>query len=739
MRRSQWLLMGGWALGLGGVMLACGDAVTGIEQASGGGPDAGKADTSSGSSVIPDEPKEDAGGRDASKPAVTADGGLPAVSDALLDFGLVDCGKTGVAKTFTIQNPSYATVPWSLTLGQGEASMFTVSPSSGELKSGESVVVTVTPKPVPAATATGSNGLGDVLTVTLGTTFASVSLKETARGAILYWSPDKVAFGKTPTGIPAIESGFNIANSGNVAATVTLSQTGSAFALVGTGTVNADVGITGATVSFDPSALEQYQGEVTMAVGSTDVLCGALPLALPLSGEGTDSVISVAPPQVFVGDNGLADCGGQAGTKTVTLKNSGALPIGWGATLGRGSAVFTVSPASSTLAAGGSVDIVITPKAIPSTGVSMTDDAYGDTLKITTTGSVSGPTENNVVIHQSARGALLTRGAVDNKVQFGTFPIETTTTQSYTLTNSGNLDISLIFKKGTPEYGHPGTITISKNSTATVFPTFTPLIVAKDYGDTVTSEQVAPAVPTCANLPGNLSLTGKGGSKSLSANPSTVAFGLVPCDTAGPEKKVRITNNGPATDFTSALRGGVGTSFVVVPDHGPIDANGFIDLTITPKKLPKYTGSVSNNGYGDTLDIESSNGNLAVPFTMTAQGAIITYVGSKTSLSFGTLTNGSSVDQVVAVKNDGNLGAELFFATANNDGSASTVFTATTASTFLAPGFTDNSVAIGFAPPGPGTVTYDGKWIATTSTILCSPLPLSGVGQKFSLTGKGQN
>src|SRR4051794_26048676 len=106
MARSHLLVMASWAsLAIGvGAASACGDPGTG-EGTPDPGVDAGKASNkdagADGSVQLP--PRVDSGGPDTNVPDTSGiDGGLPSASPLTLDFGEVDCGKTGTAQTVTI-------------------------------------------------------------------------------------------------------------------------------------------------------------------------------------------------------------------------------------------------------------------------------------------------------------------------------------------------------------------------------------------------------------------------------------------------------------------------------------------------------------------------------------------------------------------------------------------------------------------------------------------------------------
>src|SRR5580658_267698 len=72
--------------------------------------------------------------------AAGVDGGPPGVAPTTLDFGMASCGSSTPAapQTFTIDNPSTASVTWTAALGKGANSAFTLAPAMGTLTPGQS-------------------------------------------------------------------------------------------------------------------------------------------------------------------------------------------------------------------------------------------------------------------------------------------------------------------------------------------------------------------------------------------------------------------------------------------------------------------------------------------------------------------------------------------------------------------------------------------------------------------------
>jgi hypothetical protein len=221
------------------------------------------------------------------KPAITlsGQGALDAqVAPTSLDFGLVNCGATGTAKKFTLTNTSKASFTWGATLG---TAYYTISPTSGSLAKGASVMITVTPVKIPVASATTADLYADTVKITTTPVLESpylVSLHETAQGAILSFNPTSINFGNVKTNKATSTRGFSVVNDGNLAAPVTLMESGSQFSISATsGTANAGASLP-VNATFAPTVTGVSNGSVS--VTTTAIKCAPLPANMTLTGNG---------------------------------------------------------------------------------------------------------------------------------------------------------------------------------------------------------------------------------------------------------------------------------------------------------------------------------------------------------------------------------------------------------------------------------------------------------------------
>lgn len=204
--------------------------------------------------------------------ATTTASTLITVNPGALNFGLVDCGTTAAFKTVDITSIVDTTITPSL--GGGNASPFTLADSNGNpitppisLTANVKYTLRIVPKQVPIPSSTASNALGDTLTITntAGDPAKTVTLNETAHGAI---------FSFNPTSITGANGTYNytLKNDGNASGQYTLTTTG------GTNTLSTGTAPVGTT----PGVLTKAGiGSITLT--STSVLCADVPPPLTFS------------------------------------------------------------------------------------------------------------------------------------------------------------------------------------------------------------------------------------------------------------------------------------------------------------------------------------------------------------------------------------------------------------------------------------------------------------------------
>jgi hypothetical protein len=654
-------------------------------------------------------------------------GGL-SVGTAALAFGPTSCGTAAAPQTFALTNSGNTSLRWSLALSNTSPVPYTVSPATtGALPAGGSVTLTVTPGTIPSKSSVQANLYGDAITINtdaIGDLPHTITLGQTASGAILAFNPVALVFGLHPTGTTGSAS-VQVVNTGNAGATVSLASSGAAFSLTpAVASLVAPATPVAFTAVFAPGSSAVAQAAtVTMATRSTDVLCAPLPTPLPVTGTGTTGVVAYSPAALAFGNQptaGLTACGGQAAPQQVTFSNTGNQSYTVTPSLAAGATspyTVAVSPATGVVAAnGGAATVTVTPRGIPST--SAVPGAYGDTLTVTT--SAAGDTVHTIPLTQGAYGAILS--ALPAAIAFSGTPAGGQSSVVVTLTNTGNAPAGVVWSSvSSPAFSFdPAFVVPPGGVTGTTSAYFAP---TAQVGYTATaSAGVSASTVLCSPLSAtSIGLSGAGTSAPVvSVQPAQVAFGAVACGSAGGTRAVTI-KNASAVSLTWSAALAAASAFGVSPASGTIAAGATSTVTVTSLAIPvAMTTTTAADAFGDTLTVTTSLAGdtpHVIAVAETASGAI---------LSFGAATlvlplSEEGLPVAFAVNNTGNLPATVSVVLANATGPAAlslgVVVSGSTSSG--TPFVTSVTEAVASMPSTNATVSV----VPEPGTILCQPLP----------------
>ncbi len=652
------------------------------------------------------------------------------LSSAALDFGKLGCGASAASRELTLRNTGTAALTFT---AAASGAGFGVTPAEGTVQAGQAATLTVSAQ-VPAAATAGAQQKGTLTVATNDPAHASLdaALSAAATGATLSLSPSVASFGVLPVGTQAPDLPLTLTNTGDAAATVTVTQPADAqFSLRWTGAPAALAIAPGAAASglvarFLPSKILPSSASATLSVEGP--VCGASAGAVPMTGQGTNGVVGLSATDVSFGANGIVPCGTRAAAQTLTLSNTGNAAFSWNATLGRGSSSpFTFSPTSGTVPANsGSVVLTITTAAIPADG-STAPDAFGDVLTIVT--DAANDTPHAVGLHQTAGGAVL--AFAPTSVDFGLVPVNRTANAPFTVVNQGSLAANVTLTSSNTKFtvDQPGPLALGAAGNLGLTATFAP-------GLSVLPEQASVALAVdagdvlCAPLPAPLALSGTGTNGSVSYSPVALDFGAVNCGTAAPAQVVTFRNDGNQDyTVTPVLAGGASSPFALSmsPDSGVVAQDGgTVVITVTPSAIPQ-TSAVTPNLYGDTLTVTTdvaSDSPHDIPLRETARGAI--FAVSARSLDFGSVAVGSTAASQFTVSNTGNAAGSISF----TPGQAA-IFNLPQGA--VVAGNTSAALTGAFSPAAAASYTDTATVGVAGGTVLCQPLPFTSV----SLAGIG--
>jgi hypothetical protein len=240
---------------------------------------------------------------------------------------------------------------------------------------------------------------------------------------------------------------------------------------------------------------------------------------------------------------------------------------------------------------------------------------------------------------------------------------------------------------------------------------------------------------------------GGGGTATLAANPSSLAFGSVTVGSTSAAQTVTVTNSGTVAATVSSVS--VTGAFSQTNTCGTSIAAGG-SCTVTAKFAPTATGSASG-----TLTVASNATNPSLTVALTGTGAAAgtaTLAASPTSLAFGNQTvNTTSAASTTTITNSGTVAATI------SSVSVTGAFSQTnTCGTSLAAGATC-TVSVKFAPTATGsasgtltvasnatnpslTVALTGTGVAAgTATLTASPTSVAFGNQASGTTSAATN
>lgn len=380
-------------------------------------------------------------------------GSVVGLSTTALLFGVTDCGTIAAPQTVTVTNYGASSFKiTSLRLTKGNDVVYdtpTASPAitTPVAPNGGATSITIAPREISSTSGSvDDNFYGDTLTITtdvVGDTPHTVDLRQSARGVIITRAPvGTVTFGDIGRGNTGKRQ-VTYANVGNVDVTFNVTHPSPHFTAPAQISIGKGSSAT-ATLVFTPptdaTVNTGYTDSLTFARTDTKVpICQTI-ATTPLHGSGIRPVTTVFPTgtQAY----GSVNCGTTPGTKTLTYTNNGPA-IHWTAAFATGTQ-YTVSPASGDLAAGGSVDLTVTPNAVPTNLTSLS--TISDNLVFTPGGGQAIVTN---AVQVTPAGAFIqwlnNANGVISSYNYGSITTNASATYNFGIKNVGTLPATFNF------------------------------------------------------------------------------------------------------------------------------------------------------------------------------------------------------------------------------------------------------------------------------------------------------
>lgn len=600
------------------------------------------------------------------------------------DNGFTDCGGQAPPQTITMQNPTASVINFNAGF-TGGGTFYTVTPTAGGIPARGTAVLQIVPNAIPKE----SDVRADLYASTLEVKFpgkgapAQIRLHQTARGAIIGFSPPTIAIGDVKVGQKGTAA-VNFTNSGNAEVTATLATGNPVYSINGTPTANLLLGpgaSQSTSIEFAPLAAGEQLDTLAVSYNSSAVHCKPPPTTAPIKSKGTTSV-GVTPGVL---DFGQVNCGATGDPQVVTITSTIAMKFTPVLTKG-GLSPYTLAndaKATEVVASGNPIELPaastyklrVVPKRMEPVSPT-TDNAFGDTLTVTT--DLTGDTPHVVQLRQTAKGAILsfsvqaitTTGPVGQKID-----------TPFSLNNTGNAQVPYTIT--TTPVGRispytPGFVSnlTSGNApvgnTAGVFSSFHPTSAGDKVSGTMTVALGAAGGVLCADLPPPVPLQATGSGAAVVATPTTLDFGDVDCSKQAAPQGVFIQSV-TATKVTAELNLGPGSPYtfatgnITGPPCNPLGAALGLNpeltvgpgapymLCVVPKVIPVPT-STAANGLGDVLKLTSdipAEPVKTVALQQTARGAFYSFSDGTNEIT-SIVGNPNISNNPVLIRNVGN-------------------------------------------------------------------------------------
>jgi Abnormal spindle-like microcephaly-assoc'd, ASPM-SPD-2-Hydin/HYDIN/CFA65/VesB-like, Ig-like domain/Cep192 domain 4 len=392
-------------------------------------------------------------------------------------------------------------------------------------------------------------------------------------------------------------------------------------------------------------------------------------------------------------------------TQAVTLKNSGQTDIHVSQVGVTGGAFTTTGLAApATIPAGQSVALQAT----------FAPTAAGAVTGAITISSDAQTATSTIALNGTGVAATYTMSLSPTSVNFGNVNTGSSATQNVQLSNTGNssVTVSQIAASGTgiSVGGASAPLTIAPAQSVTVAVKFAPTTSGASTGSlTVTNNQGVNALAA---------ITGTGVQAGLSLTPSSASFGSVVSGNTN-SQAMQVKNSGTASlTISQATVTGAGFSLsgLAIPLTLAPGQSGNFNVQYAPQTAGSVSGSLS-------IFSNAPNSPATVALSGTGVAASYTISVNPSSLSFGSVNNGSSTAQGFTVTNTGNSNVAISGVTAT--GAGYSIVSGAGAVT-LSPN-QSTSVSVQFAPSVAGTAGGSAT-ILSNATGSNSSVALSGTG-----------
>ena len=639
------------------------------------------------------------------------------ISPTSKNYGDVDVGSSS-SQTFTVSNDGDADLDVSsVSLSGTNANQFSITSGGGSFSlspgGSRSVVVQFVPTSEGSKSATLSIASNDPDEATKTAALSGTGIQ----GPDIDLDPGSASFGSVVVAGGSEVKSFTVSNDGNDDLNVSgssLSGTGAShFSITsGGGSFSLSPGSTHTIqVTYNPSSAGSHSATLTVSSDDPDEATKTA----SLTGTGTEPDIGLSPTSKNYGDV-IVD---QTSSETFVVSNDGD------ATLNVSSVSITGTNANQFSITSGGGSFTLSPSGTRNVVVQFAPTSEGSksaTLSIAS----DDPDEATKTAALSGSGVVVPDIAISpTSKNYGNVAVGATGSQTFTVSNTGNGDLSVssVSLTGTNAdqfsiTSGGGAFTLSPAGTRSVTVQFAPI----SAGSKSATLRIASDDPD--ENPKDVALSGTGVVPDIDVTPSPLAFGNVVVGGNSTET-ITVSNAGEATlSVTSTgLTGGQSTEFSITSGGGSFTLEPGATRSVQITFAPTSTGAKSTTLRFASNDPDENPKDV----TISGTGAVPDIAVSPTSYDYGSTGINTSENQTFEVSNEGAAALSV----------SSTSLVGTHASEFsivsgggaysLEPGAT-RSVTIRFTPLATGAKTATLRIASNDPDEATTDVALSGEG-----------
>ncbi len=498
---------------------------------------------------------------------------------------------------------------------------------------------------------------------------ASTQASETL-APVISLSATSLSFGNVNIGSSGQQT-LRIGNTGNATLSVTAISAAAPFSSSSTGPLSINPGdSTTVTITFSPTSAVTASETLTITHDAS-----GSPSSVSLSGTGVDTTSPDAP----------SDLAATTGNNQVALS--------WTANTESDLAYYIIYRSTTdgfTPSAADSIGKVDQP-GVTFTNTGLSEGTYYFKIKaVDTTGNKSG--ESNQASATLVPGISLSPGSLS----FGNVDVDSSTTQTVTVSNTGDADLTVsdITVSGTDAAQFtisPTSFTINAGDSATATVTFAPTSV----GNKSASLSIA---HNAAGSPATVALSGTGMAAVISVSTPSLPFGDVQLGQNSPLTfTVENTGNTVLTVSGITVAGTDAAQFTVNPATFTVDAGSSQTVTVT--FTPSSTGaksatlSIAHNADGSPSSVSVTGNGTEAPVSPPVMGVTVP------SLVMDDTDVGATSQKTFTINNTGASSLSVSGITVGGDNASEFTVSPTTA-TVAAGG--SQTVTVSFSPTSAG-------------------------------------